>query len=257
MIEDTVANSRASDLRYFRTCITAMAGITVLGFAVNVALGRSSFDAPLIVHLHALVFMGWVAIFVTQAWLAAAGANGLHRVLGVVAVVWAVAVVIMGPLVTIEAVRNARVAFFFHPQHFLLSNPASMLGFLGLFTAAVLLRRRHDWHPRLQMGAFMLIMGAGIGRLLPMPFLTPYAYEIAASAPLLFALFSMVRDLRVHGRVHPAWWWPIGIAIVILVAARLIAFSPLGDAIYAAATEGSVAAGADGRAFLAPPLRAP
>jgi len=257
MIEDSVAKPRTSDLRYFRICITAMAVIAVLGFVVNVVLGRSSFDAPLVVHVHAVVFMGWVAIFVTQAWLAAAGAKGLHRLLGVAAVVWAVAVVIMGPLVTIEAVRGERVAFFFYPQHFLLSNPASILGFLGLFTAAVLLRRHHDWHPRLQMGSFMLIMGAGIGRLLPMPFLTPYAYEIAAAAPLTFALFSMVRDQRVHGRVHPAWWWPIGVTVVILIATRLVAFSPLGDAIYAAATEGSIAAGTDGRAFPAPPPGAP
>jgi hypothetical protein len=257
MIEDPVANARTRDLRYFRACITVMAVITVLGFVVQVAMGRSSFDAPLVVHVHAGVFMGWVALFVTQAWLAAAGVKGLHRLLGFVALFWAVAVVIMGTLVTIEAVRGVRVAFFFHPQHFLLANPGSVLGFFGLFTAAVLLRRRPDWHPRLQISAFMLIMGAGIGRLLPMPFLKPFAYEIAACVPLTFALFSMVRDQRVHGRVHPAWWWPIGVIVMLLLATRLFAFSPLGDAIYAAATEGSIAAGIDGLAFPAAPPGAP
>jgi hypothetical protein len=53
--------------------VTAMALVLVAGFVLQLAMGRSSFGAPPVVHLHALVFMGWVAIVVAQAWLAAGG----------------------------------------------------------------------------------------------------------------------------------------------------------------------------------------
>jgi hypothetical protein len=57
--------------------VTAMALVLVAGFVLQLAMGRSSFGAPPVVHLHALVFMGWVAIVVAQAWLAAGGRSRL------------------------------------------------------------------------------------------------------------------------------------------------------------------------------------
>jgi hypothetical protein len=253
MITEAAAPARPSDLPFFLNCITDMAVVLVSGFVLNLALGRSSFGAPLIVHLHAVAFMGWVAIIVTQAWLAAGGAARLHRMLGVLAVVWMCAMAVLGPLVTIAAVRTERVPFFFQPQHLLVADPATLLGAFMLFAGAVALRKNRDWHPRLQIGAFMMLMGPGVGRIIPMPFLTPYAFEIASTIPLIAPLIGMARDKRVHGRVHPAWLWSIGLLLALLIAARGIALSPAGDAIYAAATAGSQAAGSDGRAFPPPP----
>jgi len=63
----------------------------------------------------------------------------------------------------------------------------------------------------------------------------------------------MARDKRVHGRVHPAWLLSVGIVVAVQIAVRLIAFSPVGDAVYAAAAAGSPAATMDGRAFPPPP----
>jgi hypothetical protein len=173
--------------------------------------------------------------------------------LGVLAVVWMCALAVLGPLVTIAAVRTERVPFFFQPQHLLVADPAILLGAFMLFAGAVALRKNRGWHPRLQIGAFMMLLGPGVGRIIPMPFLTPYAFEIASMIPLVAPLIGMARDKRVHGRVHPAWLWSIGLLLALLVAARGIALSPAGDAIYAAATAGSQAAGSDGRAYPPPP----
>lgn len=253
MTDSAMTSPLSSDLRFFRTCITIMAIILVSGFVFQLAMGRSSFGAPLVVHVHAFVFMGWVAITVTQAWLAAAGNRQWHRTLGTIAVAWVCAVMVLGPLVTIEAVRTARVPFFFQPQHFLLVNPLGLLGFLAVFASALAFRKSPDWHMRLQVGAFALLMGPGIGRIIPMPLLAPWAFETATIIPLVAPLIGMARDWRRSGRIHQAWLWPIAVMLAALVLARVIAFSPIGDSIYAAAAAGSVAEGTDGRAFPPPP----
>jgi len=255
IVMNTVASAPTDvgDRRFFRTCITAMSVVLVAGFVLQLAIGRSSFGAPLIVHLHGVAFMGWVAIIVSQAWLAAGGAVRLHRLLGGLAVAWMVALAALGPLVTIAATRTGRVPFFFQPQHLLLADPAILLGAVLLFAGAVALRKDSAWHMRLQIGSLMMLMGPGVGRILPMPFLTPYGFEIASLLPLAVPLIGMARDQRAHGRVHPAWLWSIGVLLALLIAARVVALSPAGDAIYAAATAGSSAAGSDGRAYPPPP----
>ena len=247
----------AGDHRFLRTLITVMAVILVSGFAMQLAAGRSSFNAPLVVHLHAVAFMGWVAIVVTQAWLAASGAMDRHRLLGKVAVVWAVALLILGPLVTLESVRTGRAPFFFQPQHFLIVNSLGMVCYIAMFAAAVYLRRRVDWHPRVQAGAFVLLMGPGFGRLLPSPLLMPWAFEISAVVPLIFAAVGMARDLKQRGRIHPAWWAPVIVVVLWLGFARVVAFTPAGDALYQAVTIGTVWEGTDGRAFPPPPPMPP
>jgi hypothetical protein len=151
-----------------------------------------------------VVFIGWVAIVLAQAWLVAGGNVVLHRRLGRLAVVWAIGLPIFGTLVTVAIVQSGRTPLFFEPQHFLIANPLSVVGFLALFGAAIVMRKQTDWHARLQVGALVMLMGPGFGRLLPMPLLTPYAFEIACLLALVFPVVGMVRDWRVRGRPHPA-----------------------------------------------------
>ena len=44
--------------------------VIVAGFSLQLAMGRSSFAAPWYVHAHAVVFMAWVGIYLTQNVLA-------------------------------------------------------------------------------------------------------------------------------------------------------------------------------------------
>jgi len=243
------------DLRFFRTMVLVMAVLLVLGFVVQLAAGRSSFAAPLLVHAHAVVAMGWVAITIVQASLPAAGILRWHRLLGRVAVVWALVFTVLAVSVTIARVRSGSTPFIFQPQHFVLANPASMLAALGLLLAAVGMRRRTDWHARLHIGALALLMGPGLGRLLPMPLLMPFAWESAVLAGLLFPVFGAVRDLRVRGEVHPAWLWPIALGLAMVVGMRILADSPAGDALFSLLAAGSAVEGVNGMAFPVPPGR--
>lgn len=253
MTDATIGAPATGDRVFIRNLITVMAVILVAGFVLQLGMGRSSFGAPLIVHAHAFLFMGWVGIVVTQAWLAGAGNFPLHRQLGLLAAVWAVGLLVFGTWVTIAAVQTGRTPFFFQPQHFIVANPLTLYASIGLVAAAVALRHRPDWHSRLQVGAFALLMGPGFGRIIPMPLLTPYAHEIAGLAALVFLGAGMVHDQRAHGRIHPAWIWGVVALVGATAIARLIGFSPIGEAIYEATVSGTSLAGTSGLAFPPPP----
>lgn len=223
---------------FFLKLAIAMAVTVVAGFSLNIVLGRSSFGAPPVIHLHAVVFMGWVAIYVTQNWLVASGRIAWHRKLGWLAVGWVALMVWFGIAVTLSVIQRGVTPFFFLPQHFLIANPLGLFTFVALVAAAVALRHRTDWHRRLQLCAMATIMGPAFGRLLPMPFMTPYAFEAASMAGLIFPIIAIWRESR-QGAVHPAWKWGVLPTPIILVAALLISQSPLGDSIYQAVTAGT------------------
>ncbi|RUN76739.1 hypothetical protein EJC47_10140 [Sphingomonas sp. TF3] len=216
-----------------------MAAIVVAGFSLMIVTGRSSFASPPIVHAHAVVFMGWVVLYVTQNALVARGSIALHRRLGWIGAGWIVAMVVLGTIVTVRLVRLGHAPFFFPPALFLVLNPVTILTFAALTTAAIVRRRQTEWHRRLHFSGMALLLGPAYGRLLPMPFLIPYAYEVDVLAVLILPIVGMVFDLRRTGKVHPAWWWGLAAIIGSTVLSEAITYSPLGTALYRAATAGS------------------
>lgn len=239
----------ADNDRFYFGLALAMSAVLVAGFGLNFAMGRSTFAVPMIWHVHAVVFVGWVAIFLAQTWFATRGPIELHRRLGWIASFWVVLMVVLGIAITFATIRRGTAPFFFQPQHFLFANSLGILAFAGLTFAAVRLRRETDWHRRLQICAFATLMGPGFGRLLPSPLFIPYAFEVPVLIGLLFLVPPMIRDQRRSGRVHPAWWWGIGTVLSVLIVARMIAPTPLGDAVYAGVTAGTPAAAVPGMAF--------
>lgn len=231
----------------------AMAATIVAGFSVQFLAGRSTFQAALPVHLHALTFMGWVAIFTAQATLGLRGKIDQHRKFGRLALCWLVLMIVMGFVITLRMVRAGNVPFFFRPQHFLVFDPLNVLVFTAMVLVAVSMRKRSDWHSRLQLGAMALLMGPAFGRLLPMPLLAPYAYEAAGAACALFPLIGLGVDLKRSGRVHPAWLVSLAVLAAMIFLGDVITYSPLGDSLYRMATAGSSGAAVPGLEFGTPP----
>lgn len=242
---------------FFRTLALLMALTVVAGFTLSFARGFSSLSARPLVHIHGIAFMGWVAIFVTQSWLATRGPIALHRRLGWFGAFWVVILVIMGSWITVDVIQRGTTPFFFRPQHFLIGNPLSAFVFAGLVYSAIRLRRQPDWHMRLQICAMTSIMGPAFGRLLPMPFMIPYAFDASVLAGMVFAIAGMVRDRRKYGRVHPAWYWGLGAFLAITPVAHLVASSPIGEELYAAVTAGHPGADIPGMEYPAPPPMPP
>lgn len=67
-----------AERRFFLIMALAMALVTVSGFILNLAMGRSSFAAPAAYHFHGVVFMGWLALYLAQAVTIATGRRELH-----------------------------------------------------------------------------------------------------------------------------------------------------------------------------------
>lgn len=241
------------DGRFFLGGSIAMAATIVAGFSLQLAAGRSTFASPPLVHAHAIVFMGWVAIYLTQNVLIATGRAALHRRLGWIAAVWIPLMVVLGTTVTVAMVRQGHVPFFFRPLQFVLLNPLSLFTFAGLAAAAIVLRRRTDWHRRLHFSAMAILLGPAFGRLLPMPLMIPWAFELTVLACALFPLVGMIADQRRTGRVHPAWYWGLGALFGYALLADVLAYSPVGAAIYERATLGSPGAAVAPLEFAPPP----
>jgi hypothetical protein len=241
------------DARFFAISAILMTLVMVVGFSLQLAAGRSSFSAPLLVHAHAVVFFGWVMIYLAQNLLVAGGNVAVHRRLGWIAVLWIPLMLVLGLEVTMAMVQRGGVPFFFQPQHFLVFDPVSLIFFAALAVVAIRMRRRTDWHRRLMFCGMALLLGPGFGRLLPVPLFMPYAYDVAFFAQLLFPLAGIVADRRRSGTVHPAWIWGLGVCLLSYVVTQGIAFSPIGDVLYAQAVAGTPAAAVPGLAFGPPP----
>lgn len=228
------------DERFFLTMAIVMAMVIVAGFATNLAFGRSSFAVPILYHLHAFAFFGWVALYLVQNTLVARGSLALHRRLGWVAVVWVPMMIVLGLLVLRHAVQTRGGPPFFALNEFMIANPLGLFCFAGLVTAAILKRRQTAWHRRLMFCAMAILTGPGWGRLLPTPLFIPWSWWIVGfAAPMLFPLIGAIADLRRCGRVHPAWWCGIGAMVATHMIAEVVAWSPAGFAVTHAVVDGT------------------
>lgn len=238
--------------RFFLMMALLMAGTIVAGFSLNLAMGRSTFAAPLAYHVHALVFMGWVALYVAQSFTIATGRRALHIRLGKLGYVWVPAMVAAGIAIMVIVTRRNGGPFFFAVNEFLISNIALLLCFGGLALWSLRQRRHTGWHRRLMLVAMAMLTGPGLGRILPMPLMIPNAWTISIALTFVFPAIAMAADLRRHGRVHPAYWWGIGVYAGTFALSMLLAYSPLGYALTEAVIAGTAGAERPMEAFLPP-----
>lgn len=205
--------AQGAEERFFFKLACIIALVIVAGFSVQLAFGRSSFAVPLVFHVHAFVFFSWIALTIIQSGLIAANNVAMHRRIGWISAILVPAMVVMGITMTVVAMRRSGGPFFFDANEFLIGNPAGILAFAAMVGAAVAMRRRTDWHRRLMLSAMAAITGPGFGRLLPMPLMVPYAWEISNLIGLGFIFAGMIHDKRHRGVIHPAWF--VGIAAII------------------------------------------
>src|SRR4051794_13936972 len=254
---ETARVSPSSDDTFFVRGAVLMALTIVAGFSLQLAMGRSTFASPPRVHAHAIVFMGWVTLYLLQNFFVARGNLALHRRLGWIGAGWAVGMVVLGCWVTVAMVRLGHVPFFFRPLHFLVFDPMMVFTFAGLTAAAIALRRRTDWHRRLHYCGMSLLLGPAFGRLLPMPLLQPWAWEAAFAVNILFPMAGVGADIRRSGRAHPAWLYGIAAMIASFVLIESITYSAVGTAIYDVVTKGSPGASVGPLDFGTPPVAGP
>lgn len=171
---------------------------------------KHGLDFPLIVHFHAVAFVGYLVLFTTQVALIRSGRPDLHRRLGLAGVGLACVMVVLGPAtaLTVDAGRFVTAG---ETPEFLAVQLTDILAFATLTGAGLLLRRAPAAHKRLMLLGLIYISDAGFARFLNGGLAAPLGHgalhEMAGlylcSDLLMLALGAW--DLATRRRLHPAY----------------------------------------------------
>lgn len=181
----------------------------ILGFGNTYALpmAQRDFNAPAVVHLHGAFCLSWLALFIVQCTLVRGSRTPIHRKLGLLGIPIAIGILISGMGTALWATSRDLPTFDLAPTT-TIGTLTSLSLFLAFVVAAVLMRRRPDWHKRLMLLATIVVLWPAFFRfrhLLPfVPRPDIWLGLVLADLPIAIAA---IRDKLRYGRVHPAWLW--------------------------------------------------
>lgn len=155
---------------------------------------------PWILHVHALVFSGWVLLFLVQSGLVRRHQVRLHRRLGMLGAGLGAALPLLG-VATALVMRQWHASRGPVNDAFLAVSFNDMLTFAVTFGLALHWRRQPEFHRRLMLIASCALTVAAFARF-PRTLVPANAWY--AGVDLLIAL-GLLRDLVVEGRVHRAY----------------------------------------------------
>jgi hypothetical protein len=190
------------------------AAIVLAGFWPSYfgALAEGAVDRPAFIHFHAVVYVGWLAIFMAQTVFAATGRIATHVALGRFAIGYGVLVIGAGLVATFGMFTlRVRGGDLVDARNQLIAPLLDMIVFAPVFAAAVYYRRRPEIHKRLMVVATTTLLIAAVGR---MPFpeqLRLVLVQLTWSAPILVA---MAHDLWRRRLVHPVY--VLGLVVLLL-----------------------------------------
>jgi hypothetical protein len=184
---------------YRVAAITATA-LVFAGFARTFYLRAwfASQPLPTLYIAHGLVFTSWFVVLVGQVLLVANGRADLHRRLGVGGGIIALAMVVLGPLVAVDAARHGM------SLEFLLTPLADVFVFAILIGTALWFRNRRAVHSRLVVVATVAILPPVIARLPSSFFAGPL--EVFGTTDLLLGIV-VAYDTIARRKLHPAYLW--------------------------------------------------
>jgi hypothetical protein len=187
----------------------AVATVVFAGFARTFYL-KGVFGTPALSNLlllHGMAMTAWIAVFIAQIGLVAAGRTDLHRRLGTAGAALALFIVVVNVLAAIDAGRRG---FTPTPQvtpiMFMAVPLVDVLVFAVLVGAGVWQRRRSAAHKRLMLLATLGILTPAVARL-PIDALKqaglPGFFGITVFCLVAVVVFDTLRT----GRLHPAFGW--------------------------------------------------
>ena len=217
LIENSLPRARTRRSGFYVGISLLIVAIVLAGFMpsfVNMAVGR---PRPWFMHVHGAIFLGWLALLVGQAALAARGKIALHRRVGTFGIAYGALVWMVGMMVSfVMPALHVRAGEWDMDRAatFLTIPLGDMVLFGGFFGAAVWYRTKPEIHKRLIVLACVAVMFAGAFRLSYMMSLP--AQLIAWYSPVIA---GMLYDLQRRGRVHRVYW--IGVAIMAVALTRI------------------------------------
>lgn len=203
-----------------------VAAVVTFGFGQTIGANLLHPDTPrpLILHIHAVVFSGWVVLFIAQSALVRVSRVIWHRRLGMFGA-------LIGGVLPLLGVATALVMHHWHDtldrsSHASLSLPFNdMLTFSIAFGLAIYWRRRPEFHRRLMLIATCCLTGAAFARF-PDGTMPDNAFYGGVD---LLVLLGVWRDLVVTRRIHAVYLYglPCMIASQWVTMYLLLAAPPL------------------------------
>ncbi|WP_421730960.1 hypothetical protein [Brevundimonas sp.] len=207
---------RAKEQVFFSGMAVLAIVVSAIGFSTTfiAPIARGAFAAPAVVHLHAVLFIAWLLLLLTQARLVAGRRLNWHRKLGLAGAALAIAMAASGIGVGLFAAHRDLAAGqgTFAEQAFL-TVWIEMGLFLALVVAGIVQRNRPDVHKRLMLLATITILGPAWFRfrhLFPGVENPLVVFSIIADSLVLFA---MAADQMIWRRVNPVYW-KAGLAMI-------------------------------------------
>ena len=145
--------------------IAAVWSLVLFGFGADFARYlHETPPPPLILHVHGLVAITWLALATTQVFLAERGSIALHRRLGWVTVAVSIALAVLGYVAAmVDMARQIG-----HPDaapQFLGEEFLDIAAFMALTGAGVLTRRNRAEHARFMLLGVIAMLDVGLGRI--------------------------------------------------------------------------------------------
>jgi len=235
----TVAPSTAAPRRFAphhawdRNALAVMLALVWLGVLMGFGrnLVKHGFNYPLIVHVHAAAFIGWMLLFTVQALLVRQHKQALHKRLGLFGLGLAIAMVALGPLTGIVTQTLGFGGPHSDPP-FLSITFLSIAVFAGLVGAALLTRRDGAAHKRLMLLGIIDLSSAGFARWLGGPIIHaigpgPLGFSaLVYLVPTLLVLGIGAYDLVTRRRLLPAYVLGSLFSVVLQAASIALYFSP-------------------------------
>jgi len=214
---------RRSERPLFMAAALAVAIVVFAGFARTFYL-KGLFGGPALsdlLLLHGVAMTLWIAVFIAQIGLVAAGRTDLHRRLGVLGAALVVAIIVVNFLAAVDAGRRG---FTPTPQvtpvMFMAVPLVDLLVFAVLVGAALWQRRSRETHKRLMLLATLGILTPAVARL-PIDALKQAGLPAFFAVTVFCLLAVVVLDTARNRRLHPAFGWG-GALIVASIPARIL-----------------------------------
>jgi len=206
---------RASEpARFYLYAALGAAIVVFIGFAPSYFL-KGIFGAPPLyplLHLHGFIMTSWFVLFAAQTWLVAARRVRLHRRLGILGVLLASAILIVGTAVLIIGTRLGHNAGLPAPMVVCISL-VNFLVFGVLVAAAIGFRGRSEFHKRLMLLATLNLLTAPISRI-PLQFIQSGGTLAVFGSLDLIILICVGYDTVRHRRLHAAFAWGALLSVV-------------------------------------------
>jgi len=206
--------------RWLHTGLAAlMTLIVVVGFWPSYfgPMLRGVVARPWVIQLHGVVYVGWMALLLTQVGLVASGRTAAHRKLGNFGIGYGVLVFIMGVVVSFAAPLLHVAAGEWttdEAARFLIIPLGDMALFGGFFGAAMLYRRKPQIHKRLILLATVALLFAAVSR---MGFGRGPVFLLIWLSPVLAGIGY---DIFATRRVHRTYL--VGLAILLIGFSRVL-----------------------------------